>query len=49
MKFELTQNDLQVLDGKFVQLPYERFMQLTGYVEDIEARLLAADPPCAIR
>jgi len=43
MKFEFADEDVKVLEGKFVQLPFERFVELTGYVEDIEARLLAAE------
>jgi lambda repressor-like predicted transcriptional regulator len=43
MKFEFADEDVQVLEGKFVQLPFGRFMELTDYVEDLEARLLAAE------
>jgi DNA-binding NtrC family response regulator len=43
MKFELAAKDVTVLDGKYAQLPFERFAALLDYVEDIEARLLAAE------
>jgi hypothetical protein len=43
MKFDLTEKDVKLVDGKFVQLPMKRFVALTDYVEDLESRLLAAE------
>lgn len=43
MKFEIADEDVKVLEGKFVQLPFDRFTELIDYVEDVEARLLAAE------
>jgi DNA-binding transcriptional regulator YiaG len=43
MKFDLTEKDVKLVDGKFVQLPMKRFVALTEYVEDLESRLLAAE------
>jgi lambda repressor-like predicted transcriptional regulator len=43
MKFEIADEDVKVLEGKFVQLPFDRFAELIDYVEDVEARLLAAE------
>jgi hypothetical protein len=43
MKFDLTEKDVRLVDGKFVQLPMKRFVALTEYVEDLESRLLAAE------
>jgi DNA-binding transcriptional regulator YiaG len=43
MKFELADQDVKLVEGKFVQLPVKRFVELTDYVEDLEARLLAAE------
>jgi hypothetical protein len=43
MKFELPDNDVKVVEGKYVQLPLKRFVQLTDYVEGLEDQLLAAE------
>ncbi len=43
MKFDLTEKDVKLVDGKFVQLPMKRFVALTEYVEDLESRLLSAE------
>ena len=43
MKFDLTEKDVRLVDGKFVQLPMKRFVALTDYVEDLESRLLSAE------
>jgi Helix-turn-helix len=43
MKFDLAESEVKVLEGKIAQLPYERFEQLLDYVDDLEARLLAAE------
>jgi len=43
MKFDLTEKDLKLVEGKFVQLPMKRFVALTEYVEDLESRLIAAE------
>ena len=42
MKFDLTEKDVRLVDGKFVQLPMKRFVALTEYVENLESRLLSA-------
>jgi hypothetical protein len=43
MKFDLTEKDVKLVEGKFVQLPMKRFVALTEYVENLESRLLAAE------
>ena len=43
MKFDLTEKDVRLVDGKFVQLPMKRFVALTEYVENLESRLLSAE------
>ena len=43
MRFDLTEKDVKLVEGKFVQLPMKRFVALTEYVEDLESRLLAAE------
>jgi hypothetical protein len=43
MKFELPDEDMKIVEGKYVQLPLKRFVQLTEYVEGLEDQLLAAE------